>query len=144
MGDWSSTITQTTAGPSPPPLPDPILLASFKCFNVSTTMTNTELMVTFDTQQDATGYDIDYRTGSNSWTTITASTSPATITGLTENTTYQVRVRATTLSQNGDWSSTVTQTTPQGQVTPPPVTSHSSFKCKCNNYNRRNRAFNFF
>ena len=121
MGDWSSTITQTTAGQSPPPLPDPILL-QVSNVNVTTTMTNTELMVTFDTQQDATGYDIDYRTGSNSWTTITASTSPATLTRLTENTEYEIRVRATTQTQNGDWSSTITQSTPQGQVTPPPAT----------------------
>ena len=58
-------------------------------------------------------YDVRYRIGSGSWTTIdpaTSGTRSYTITGLTGGTAYQVQVRAVSDAGNGSWSSTATAT----------------------------------
>ena len=115
-GDWSDTQTQSTPDPpAPPPAPT---LTQVTNVAVSTTSESTELSIAFDTQDDATSYDIEHRAGSGAWTMNTATTSPVLLMDLTASTAYQVRVRAKTATETGDWSATATQTTPS----PPPPT----------------------
>ena len=117
MGDWSDIATQTTPDPpAPPPAPT---LTQVGNVVVSTTSESTELSISFDTQNDATGYDVEHRAGSGAWTMNTATTSPVLLMDLTASTAYQVRVRAKTQTETGDWSDTTTQTTPD----PPPPAS---------------------
>ena len=84
---------------------------------VTVTPNDTTLNVGWDEPEEEgfsaiTTYDISYRTGSGNWTEIqeTAPAYTATISGLTNGTTYQVRVRASNSQSNGAWSSTVTGT----------------------------------
>ena len=121
IGDWSSTITQTTLDPPPPPDPDPAL-AQVTGVSVTTTMSQTELMIAWDAQVDATTYDIEHRAGTNAWITTSATTTPALLTGLTASTEYEIRVRAKNTTETGEWSSTATQTTPDNPVSPPQQT----------------------
>ena len=61
-----------------------------------------------------TDYDVQYRAGtSGSWTdgTHTGTATTATLTGLSENTSYQVQVRATNDEGTGDWSDAGSGTT---------------------------------
>ena len=124
MGAWSSTITQTTANaPAPPVSPT---LTQVTNVSATSTMSSTELMISWDTQDDATSYDVEYRLSSTApsgaWTMDTATTSPAVVMSLTASTSYQIRVRAKTQTQTGDWSATVTQSTADAPVSPPTTT----------------------
>lgn len=60
-----------------------------------------------------TEYDVEYRTGSGSWTTVDNATSGTSyrITGLNSGTRYEVRVRAVSSVGNGSWSSPAFATT---------------------------------
>ena len=119
MGDWSSTTTQTTTdneGSSGGPGGQHDVLTQVTGVLVTTTMSQTELMIAWDAQADATTYDIEHRTGSGNWITTTATTTPAMLTGLTASTEYEIGVRAKNATEIGDWSSTITQTT----LDPPP------------------------
>ena len=59
-------------------------------------------------------YDVRYRTGSGSWTelpdTVKSTATSATITGLTNGTTYEVQVRAGNSVGDGPWSANATGT----------------------------------
>ena len=72
------------------------------------------LEVSWDSVTTATGYEVQWKTGSEAWSTSrqrAASAGPATITGLTAGTTYTVRVIATLASAaDGPASATVTGT----------------------------------
>ena len=88
-----------------------------KVEGVTVTPNDTTLNVEWDEPEEEgfsaiTTYDISYRTGSGNWTELqeTAPASAATISGLTNGTTYQVRVRAANAQSSGAWSSTVTGT----------------------------------
>ena len=76
---------------------------------------STSLSVRWTTQATATGYDVEYRTSasapSGSWRTETATTSPKSITNLSTSTEYQIRVRSTKGTTQGDYSDIVTQIT---------------------------------
>ena len=105
----SHTITVTvtdddTEAPSPPAGP-------------TVHATATSLQLTWDeppnTGPPITDYDIRYRaTGTGAWTTWphTGTARTTTITGLTTNTTYELRVRATNPEGTSRWSSTPTFT----------------------------------
>ena len=83
-----------------------------------------------DNGSAVTGYDVRYRAGtSGAWTSWphATTTSKTTITGLTDNTTYEVQVRAKNLRGNGFWSSGVKGTpAPQPPDAPDPPTLTSS------------------
>ena len=119
-GDWSEVVSQTTPDREASGPAEPESVTQVTNVLVTQTAGGTDLMVAWDTQTQATSYDIDYRTGSGSWTTNTATTSPAMLTGLTASTSYQVRVRARNANGAGAWSVTATQTTPDALVSPGP------------------------
>ena len=105
VGDWSSVTTATTS----------VTLTKVSNVVASTGTDDTKLSVSFDAQTKATSYEIEYRTSSSapsgSWTSVTATTSPKELTGLTRDTEYQVRVRAKITGTTGNWSDTATKTT---------------------------------
>ena len=76
-------------------------------------ITNTTADISWTQQGDVTSWDVNYRVaGSTSWNTNTTTTNPYTLTGLSDNTTYEVQVIAH--CSNGvtsDPSATITLTT---------------------------------
>ena len=63
----------------------------------------------------AVNYNVDVRPVGGSWTTLSASTNSLAITGLNDNTTYQVRVQTVCSSLNSAYSSTISVTTDEVQ-----------------------------
>ena len=75
---------------------------------VATAMDSNTVDVAWETVLVATGYEIQYALeGSNNWTSLTVSTSPATITGLAGCNTYEVRMRSSCIGTPTDWSPSV-------------------------------------
>ena len=112
MGDWSSITTQATPTPSAPQMPSTLTKVTNVVILRQTVST---LRVVFDTQLQATSYDIRHRltstAPSGAWTTNPATTSSAVIAGLTAGTSYQIQVRAKNSSEIGDWSDAVVRIT---------------------------------
>ena len=107
VGDWSSTATQTTnqaqAILTPPT-------------NVAVTQgaSNTEISVSWDTQAAADDLCYPLQSSRNIVLDkkIPPTTSPATITGLMEGTSYEIVVRARNSNGAGEFSNAITFTTP--------------------------------
>ena len=84
-----------------------------------TPTSTSQLTVTWTAPNDAgsaiTGYDVEYSTDGSTWSstnvTVTLSTRTATITGLSANTAYRVRVRAENARGKGGWSPSTTLAT---------------------------------
>ena len=103
---WSPSASAVVGAPDPPAAP---------------TLTPADGQVTATWTAPAnngsaiTGYDVEYSTDGATWSdanvTVTVSTRTATITGLTNGTAYQVRVRATNARGNGGWSPATTLAT---------------------------------
>ena len=82
--------------------------------NVTASDITENSVVIFWTQQgDVTNWDVDYRVaGTSSWYTVTTTTNPHTLTGLTPETSYEVQVIAhCTNGETSDPSATITFTT---------------------------------
>lgn len=74
-----------------------------------------QLTVTWTNDVDADSYNIEHRpTAGGSWTTLTGQTSGAVISGLTNDTSYDVRIVAS--NANGSRTSDAVSGTPQGNV----------------------------
>ena len=107
---WSSTQTATT-------LTLTTLTALATPANVSATAgdADTKLNVTWSSVLGATGYDVWHCTGSctsdSDWTKASTTATSATLSGLTRNTAYKVKVRATNSSLTGTFSSVITTIT---------------------------------
>ena len=80
---------------------------------IASNITNNSADISWTQQGDVTSWDVNYRVaGSTSWNTNTTTTNPYTLTGLSDNTTYEVQVIAH--CSNGvtsDPSATITLTT---------------------------------
>lgn len=104
--DYSATITATT-GTDVEPLPVPANVAAG-------TPTDTEIPLSWDAVTGADGYIVEWSPqGAGTWTPVTSATTSTTITGLTAETTYDIRVAATDSTGamgQSDWSP-VTQAT---------------------------------
>ena len=94
--DISATVQANTA-----PTNLSVSFLSSSAFGVSWTAPTTSLTIT--------GYDVEYRVKDTSTFTDASHTGTGTsikVTGLTSETTYEVRVRTTTTNDSSDWSST--------------------------------------
>ena len=118
-GAWSPSVSGTPGAPSPPA--------------VSTLAKNASLDLSWTAPSDigsaVNGYDVQYRAGSSgSWTSWphAGTTRSATITGLTNNTEYEVRVRARNAVGNGPWSTVTATPVPQKPDAPAAPTLTSS------------------
>jgi hypothetical protein len=70
------------------------------------------ISLVWDDNTNAESWNIRYRSQNSDWTTVVANTNNYTITGLTQNTTYQMQVQSNCGDGNlSQWSVTVTQTT---------------------------------
>ncbi len=118
-GAWSPSTFGTAGAPTPP--------------EVNTLPKNASLDLSWAAPSDngsaVTGYDVQYRAGSSggwsSWTHA-GTTRSATITGLTNNTEYEVRVRARSAVGNGPWSTVKATPIPQKPDAPAAPTLTSS------------------
>ena len=94
--------TQTT---STPRLSTPVFILS---------TTTSTITVTWSSVSGASnGYELGYkRSSSSTWISVSDTTSPSTITGLSSNTTYNVRIRASATSSNSasTWAASTTTT----------------------------------
>ena len=105
---WSPSSASTEVG-APEEVTAPTL----------TPTSTSQLTVTWTAPNDAgsaiTGYDVEYSTDGSNWSstnvTVTLSTRTATITGLSANTAYRVRVRAENARGKGGWSPSTTLAT---------------------------------
>ena len=92
--------------------------------------TSIEVTLAADPTSDATitSRDIQWRTGSGAWTEVTGVTSPHTITGLVEQTAYEVQWRAVSSAGDGTWSPSDSITTAAADLMPslPPIFSQSA------------------
>ena len=123
-GAWSASVSGTAGVPTPPVADTPT--PKHESLDVSWAAPAS------DNAAEVSGYDVHYRAGSSgawsSWTH-TGTTRTATITGLTNNTEYEVRVRAKNERGNSFWSATVKATpAPQKPDAPdaPTLTSSGS------------------
>lgn len=85
--------------------------------------------VTASWTSNETQFDLDYKLSSGStWTTVSSVSNPYTLTGLTNNSTYNIRVRSKNSAGNSPYSSVSTFSTTNVVVTPPsaPTTLISS------------------
>ena len=121
-GAWSPSVSGTAGAPTPPVVNAP-------------TPKHQAIAVTWDApaadnNSAVTGYDVQYRAGSSgAWTSwpYAATTRSTTITGLTNNTEYQVQVRARNARGNSFWSASVKGTpAPQKPDAPAAPTLTSS------------------
>jgi titin len=115
VGPWSATVTATPAAPvTLPGAPT----------NVQATAGDAKADVTWsapasDGGAPITGYTLRYRPqGSANWTTQDATTTSATVTGLTNGTTYEFQAAAKNSQGTGPWSASATAT-PSATVTVP-------------------------
>ena len=92
--------------------------------------TSIEVTLSSDPTSDATitSRDIQWRTGSGAWTEVTGVTSPHTITGLVEQTAYEVQWRAVSSAGDGAWSPSDSITTAAADLMPslPAIFSQSA------------------
>lgn len=79
------------------------------------TPTDTTIPLTWTASANANGYTVSYSSNSGTtWSEVQATASPFTLTGLTPETTYTIRIRATDSTNTyakSPWTSTVTATT---------------------------------
>ena len=112
-GAWSAVFgVNITAPAAPPPTPS---------LSIAAGTDGTSLVVSIGAISGATSYQIRWLTGTggyNAWTTVT---SPHTITGLAQNTTYTVQARAV-LPTGNSGVATRSQTTGAAAAPPPPAT----------------------
>ncbi|HZG00927.1 MAG TPA: fibronectin type III domain-containing protein, partial [Chitinophagales bacterium] len=108
---WSAPVYFTTTGPTPPVCVPPS--------NVSVTaLSNTSLKVTWTPVAGSVGYQVIHRkAGTTTWTTASISygyVSSRTLTGLTPNTAYEIRIRTRCTQSPSTYStySTTTYSTP--------------------------------
>ena len=126
-GEWSDSGEGSTASPNLPGKPDAPTVTR------STTSPTTVLDVAWTVPDDngggaITDYDVQYREkGNEAWTdhAFSGAQTSTTLTGLTQNTAYEVQVRASNAEGAGEWSdsgegSTASQT--PRSVTPPTPT----------------------
>ena len=75
----------------------------------SATITTTQAVVGWTAGDTETNWEVDYKkTADTNWTTVTATTNPTkTITGLTANTEYDVRVRAVISGKYSNYTAVV-------------------------------------
>ena len=73
--------------------------------------TNTSLTVSWSASANASSYDLDYRPAGGSWTTVSTASTSYNLTGLTAETTYEVKVSTVCSFGNSEYSSTVSATT---------------------------------
>ena len=107
-GPWSAEVTETTTvSGNVPDVPTALAL----------TPADGQLGVSWTAPTNnggsaITGYSVQYRTGSGNWSDWThgGTATTATITGLTNGTAYQVRVRTVNKIGNGSWSNSVVGT----------------------------------
>ena len=121
-GAWSASVSGTAGVPTPPVVDTPT--PKHESLDVSWAAPAS------DNAAEVTGYDVQYRAGSSgAWSSWphTGTTRTATITGLTNNTEYEVRVRAKNERGNSFWSATVKATpVPQKPDAPAAPTLTSS------------------
>ena len=104
FGAWSSATTATpVAG-----VPDRVgqIIA-----NPSSQAINLQWATPEDNGAAITAFHIQYKSGVQNWSStrqVTATASPHTVSGLTDGTSYAVRIRAVNSAGNGDWSAPVT------------------------------------
>ena len=114
-GAWSTTQQATTS--------QTLIIPQVQIPTLSS-ITQTEITVSWTSVTNATSYDIRYKPMASSvWTTLTNQSSPTTIDNLTADTVYQVQVRGTTQSTTGPWSSSAQDRTirpPSNFIPPPP------------------------
>jgi hypothetical protein len=105
---WTEAATFTTdtaAGPGPDPCDVPA--------NLHATNTDIDAIeIAWDPNANVNSWNIRYRmAGNGAWNTATAYTNSYTLTGLTENTSYEIQVQANCGNNNlSEWSSTLTVT----------------------------------
>jgi hypothetical protein len=88
---------------TPPEVPDDLH---------STDKTDNAVTLAWDTVANATDYEVQYRKFSDTeWTSVSASGTETTISGLSTNTEYEFKVRAVNDAGESDWSATVSITT---------------------------------
>ena len=96
-GAWSGTVTGTPTAQVPDAPPN------FKADNG-----DQQLSLTWDVPAsngaDITGYDVEWRNGPGAFSEKTVTETSTTITGLTNGTQYELRVRATNSEGDGPWS----------------------------------------
>ena len=96
---WTASATATTGLPS---------ITNLRAVN----RMNTSLGIAWDAVAGATGYDVQWRAPGQDYSASTRVTSPSiTITGLVEDTNYDVRVRSVTGFTASEWTSISTATT---------------------------------
>ena len=118
-GAWGSSVVGTAGTPGPP--------------DVNTLPKNASLDLSWaaasDNGSEVTAYDVQYRAGSSgAWTSWphTGTARTATITGLTNNIEYEVRVRARSARGDGSWSTVKATPVPQKPDAPAAPTLTSS------------------
>lgn len=127
-----ATTTRTTDY-APPNVPTISSVAPVPDGTTSKLAVTWSAPVTDSTHDAATGYDLQYSvSGVGSWTAVTGGTSPATITGLSAGTSYDVQVRAKNGSSSSPsaWSGSTTAGTYStgltfGTLAPTSPVSHS-------------------
>ena len=108
-GAWSSTVTATPATQVPAQVEGVVLTSGPSRIDAEWTAPDNR-------GANITGYTVNWRAGnSGTWSTETVTSTEHAMTGLTNNTSYQVRVRAVNSVGNGAWSTTQT-VTPAAQV----------------------------
>ena len=107
---WSATSTLTTAAPVyVPNTPAAATLAQGSGSNLTVTWT---APATDGTHSAATAYSLrSSPSGAGTWTTVSAVTSPYTLTGLTAGAAYDVQIQASDTAGSSAWSATSTLTT---------------------------------
>ncbi len=89
---------------------------------VSSATTDNSITLTFTVENGATpsSFNVEYReVGETTWQTTTFNASPGAITGLTQLTTYEIRIRSICGSNMGVWSDAITASTKQTPVSIP-------------------------
>ena len=119
-----------SVGPAPAPDPRPAPSAPSAPAPPTLTAGDGQLGVRWTAPADngavIDDYDVRYRPAGGAWTalpdTVTSTATTATITGLTNGTTYEVQVRAGSSAGDGPWSASATGT-PVSAVSPPSAPS---------------------
>ena len=118
-GAWSASVFGTAGTPGPPVV---TTLPKNASLDLSWTAAS-------DNGSEVTAYDVQYRAGSSgAWTSWphTGTTRTATITGLTNSTEYEVRVRARNARGDGSWSTVKATPVPEKPDAPAAPTLTSS------------------
>ncbi|HDQ71335.1 MAG TPA: hypothetical protein ENN19_04465, partial [Chloroflexi bacterium] len=108
---WSNETSATTQAPVPPNPPSNLAVTASSASQIDLTWT--------DNATDEDGFELQRKTGTGTFATIAtlgANVSAYSDTGLTPETTYTYRVRATKGNTNSAWSNEAAATTPSGPV----------------------------